>query len=118
MSTHSCIFCRIVAGQIPARKVYEDEDVLVFYDLHPQAPMHLLMIPRRHLENLYDAQEEDTAVLGKLLALSAKIAREQGCADGFRVVINNGRVARQEVYHLHLHLLGGTEPLGLGMNRH
>ena len=118
MNQTPCIFCKIVAGEIPARKVFEDEDVLVFHDIHPQASMHLLMIPKRHLENLYDADEPHSAVLGKMMALAGKIAREQGSPDGFRLVVNNGRVGRQEVYHLHLHLLGGTEPLGSSMNRH
>ena len=118
MSQTPCIFCKIVAGEIPARKVFEDDDVLVFHDIHPQASMHLLMIPKRHLENLYDADETHSPVLGKMMTIAGKIAREQGSPDGFRLVVNNGRVGRQEVYHLHFHLLGGTEPLGSGMNRH
>jgi histidine triad (HIT) family protein len=118
MTTHTCLFCRIVLGEIPARKVYEDDEVLVFHDIHPQAQVHLLMIPKRHLENLYDADPSYAAVLGRMMTLAGQIAREQGSPDGFRMVVNNGRVGRQEVYHLHLHLLGGTEPLGSGMNRH
>jgi histidine triad (HIT) family protein len=118
MSLTPCIFCKIVAGEIPAKKVFEDDDLLVFHDIHAQAPLHLLMIPKRHLENLYDADQTHAEVLGKMMTMAGKIAREMGSPDGFRLVVNNGRVGRQEVYHLHIHLLGGTEPLGSGMNRH
>jgi len=107
-----CLFCRIVSGEIPARKVYEDDDILAFHDIHPAAPVHFLMVPRFHLENLYDADLRYQSLLGKLFGMAGQLAREQGAADGFRLVVNNGRVGRQEVYHLHLHVLGGPEPLG------
>jgi histidine triad (HIT) family protein len=107
-----CIFCRIAAGEIPSKKVYEDEDMLAFHDIHPAAPIHFLIIPKKHLVNLYDADIKEQALLGKMLGMAGQLAREQGSVDGFRVVINNGRVGRQEVYHLHIHIMGGPEPLG------
>ncbi|MFM7254267.1 MAG: histidine triad nucleotide-binding protein [Betaproteobacteria bacterium] len=107
-----CIFCRIVRGQIPCRKIFEDDDVLAFHDIHPAAPVHFLIVPKRHLVNLYDADLREAALLGKMLGMSGELARQQGCDDGFRIVINNGRVGRQEVYHLHIHVMGGSEPLG------
>lgn len=110
-----CLFCRIVRGEIPARKVYEDEQLVVFHDINPAAPMHLLMVPRIHLVNLYSAAAEHEALLGRMLTLAAHLAREQGCPEGFRVVINNGRLGGQEVYHLHIHILGGPEPLPPGV---
>ena len=108
----SCIFCRIAAGEIPSKKVYEDDDMLAFHDIHPAAPIHFLIIPKKHLVNLYDADIKEQALLGKMLGMAGQLAREQGSVDGFRVVINNGRVGRQEVYHLHIHIMGGPEPLG------
>lgn len=112
-----CLFCRIARGEIPSRKVYEDDEILAFHDIHPQAPVHFLLVPKTHFDNLYDAEPAHQAVLGRMMALTGRLAREQGSPDGFRVVVNNGRVGRQEVYHLHIHVLGGPEPLGSGMNR-
>ena len=109
---HDCIFCRIVRGEIPARKVHEDDDILAFHDINPHAPVHLLLIPKVHVDNLYDAGPEHERVLGRMLGMAGELARREGADDGFRVVINNGRVGRQEVYHLHVHVLGGSEPLG------
>ena len=114
MNRPDCIFCRIVRGEIPARKVYEDDDILAFHDINPSAPVHFLMIPKTHLENLYDADLAHQPLVGKLFGMAGKLAREQGLDDGFRVIVNNGRVGRQEVYHLHAHVLGGPEPLGSG----
>ncbi len=103
-----CIFCRIVKGQAPARIVYEDETVMAFEDLHPQAPVHLLVIPRRHLPSLSEATAEDEPLLGRLLAVAARLAQERQLAGrGYRTVINNGAGAGQSVFHLHVHLLGG-----------
>jgi histidine triad (HIT) family protein len=103
-----CIFCRIVKGQAPARIVYEDETVMAFEDLHPQAPVHLLVIPRRHLPSLNEATAEDEPLLGLLLAVAARLAQERQLAGrGYRTVINNGAGAGQSVFHLHVHLLGG-----------
>jgi len=109
---HDCIFCRIVRGEIPARKVHEDDDILAFHDINPHAPVHILLIPKVHVDNLYDAGPEHERVLGRMLGMAGELARREGSHDGFRVVINNGRVGRQEVYHLHVHVLGGSEPLG------
>jgi len=102
-----CIFCRIAQGEIPARKLYEDDLVLAFLDIHPSTPVHLLVIPKVHLESLAEVGPEHEAMLGRLLAVGARLARGQGCEDGFRAIINSGRVGGQEVYHLHLHILGG-----------
>jgi histidine triad (HIT) family protein len=107
-----CIFCKIVRGEIPGRKVYEDADMLVFHDIQPIAPVHFLMIPKRHVATLYDATAEDAPVLGRMLALAGKLAREQGATDGFRTIVNTGRVGQQEVQHIHIHVIGGPEPLG------
>ncbi|OGA25390.1 MAG: histidine triad nucleotide-binding protein [Betaproteobacteria bacterium RIFCSPLOWO2_02_FULL_67_19] len=108
----ACVFCRIARGEIAARKVYEDEDVFAFHDIRPQAPVHLLVIPKQHLPSLYEAGMEQQRTLGKMLALAGELAHREGATDGFRVIVNTGRVGHQEVYHLHLHILGGPEPLG------
>lgn len=102
-----CIFCRLAAGEIPARLVDSDEQFVAFHDLHPQAPIHVLVVPRRHLASLAEATDEDHALLGHLLAATARIARRLGLEAGFRVVVNSGESAGQSVFHLHLHLLGG-----------
>ena len=107
-----CIFCRIARGEIPARKVYEDEDVLAFHDIQPQAPVHLLVIPKQHVASLYDAGDAQRGPFGKMLALAGTLARQAGATDGFRVIVNTGRVGHQEVYHVHMHILGGPDPLG------
>ena len=117
MHKPDCLFCRIARGEIPARKVYEDDEILAFHDIHPQAPVHFLIIPKIHVENLYDADLQQQQVRGRMRGMTGQLAREQGATDGFRVVVNNGRVGRQEVYHLHIHVLGGPQPLGSGMNR-
>ena len=106
----NCLFCRIARGEVPSRKAYEDEEILAFHDIHPAAPVHLLVIPKRHLDSLIDARPEDEGLLGKLVALAPRLAQEQGCNNGFRVVINNGPDGGQEVYHLHMHILGGPKP--------
>ncbi len=108
----NCLFCRIGRGEIPSRKVYEDDDILAFHDINPAAPVHLLIIPKRHLVNLYDADESEAPLLGRLFGLCGRLAREQGAVDGFRTIVNSGRVGRQEVYHLHIHVLGGPDPVG------
>lgn len=112
-----CIFCKIASGEIPSKKVYEDREIFAFHDIHPQAPVHFMMIPKRHIATLADATTEDAGVLGRMLALSGRLAREQGLPDGYRTIINTGRIGRQEVMHLHLHVLGGPEPLGRMMPR-
>ena len=107
-----CLFCKIARGEIPSRKVYEDEDVFAFHDIQPLTPVHFMIIPKLHLPSLAEADLSHQAVLGKMLALAGRLAREQGLPDGFRCVINTGRIGRQEVYHLHVHILGGPQPLG------
>jgi len=107
-----CIFCKIVRGEIPAQKVYEDDDVLAFHDIHPQASVHFMLVPKRHIASLADATQDDAGVLGKMMTLAGRLAREQGSPDGFRTIVNTGRLGRQDVMHVHLHILGGTTPLG------
>jgi histidine triad (HIT) family protein len=111
-SDSNCLFCRIVRGEIPSRKLYEDDDVLAFHDIRPIAPVHFLLIPKRHLASLADVDDTHAPVLGRLLALTGRLAREAGATDGFRTIVNTGRVGRQEVYHLHVHVIGGPQPLG------
>lgn len=105
-----CIFCKIAAGEIPCRKVYEDDDVLAFHDIHPAAPVHFMLIPKRHVASLAECDDSHRDVLGKILLLAPKLAQEQGLADGFRTVINTGRGGGQEVFHLHVHVIGGNGP--------
>lgn len=107
-----CIFCKIVDGTIPARKVYEDEDILAFNDIHPQRPVHVLVIPKKHITSLSTAGADDAPVLGKMLVKANEIAVAQGSPEGFRVIINTGRVGGQEVSHLHAHIVGGPDPVG------
>src|ERR1700678_4108270 len=102
-----CLFCKVVAGSIPAKRVYEDDLCLCFADIHPQAPTHLLIIPREHIPSLANTQEKHTPLLGHLTATAAAIARSSGLDGGYRVVINTGPDGGQTVDHLHLHLLGG-----------
>ena len=106
-----CIFCKIVAGQIPAKKLYEDDDVVAFHDINPAAPVHFLVIPKLHIPTMLDVQPEHAAVMGKIMTVASQLAREQGLNDGFRTIINAGKVGRQEVYHLHVHVLGGPDVL-------
>jgi histidine triad (HIT) family protein len=119
MTTDSnCIFCKIVRGEIPSRKVYEDADVLAFHDIQPVAPVHFMLVPKKHVATLYDVTPEDAPALGRILALAGRLAREQGARDGFRTIINTGRVGRQEVQHVHVHVIGGPETLGPMIVRH
>jgi histidine triad (HIT) family protein len=103
----SCVFCKIVSGLSPATLIYEDETVVGFEDLHPQSPVHLLVVPRKHLPSLSEALPEDEPLLGHLLSVAAKLARDRSLGKGYRTVINNGSWAGQSVYHLHVHVLGG-----------
>ena len=105
-----CLFCKMVNGEIRPDTVYEDEDILAFNDINPQAPTHILVIPKKHIATLNDAGEDDIQVLGKLHRVAARLADEQGfAADGYRVVINCNGHGGQAVYHIHLHLLGGRQ---------
>ena len=112
-----CLFCKIVEGKIPASKVYEDEDILAFKDIHPARPVHILVIPKKHITSLATVAPEDAAVLGKMLVKANEIAVAQGSPDGFRVIINTGRVGQQEVPHLHMHIVGGPDPVGPMLKR-
>ncbi|KAB2969531.1 histidine triad nucleotide-binding protein [Zoogloea sp.] len=112
-----CLFCRIVRGEIPAARVYEDELVLAFKDIQPQRPVHVLVIPKRHITSLVDATEADTETLGRMLVVAGRIAADQGSTDGFRSIINTGRVGGQEVMHVHMHIVGGQEPVGPMLKR-
>jgi histidine triad (HIT) family protein len=104
-----CLFCKIAAKKIPSKVVYEDDDVFAFEDIGPQAPTHILIIPRKHFASLNEATAEDQAVIGKLQLVAADLARKLKLLDGYRTVANNGAGAGQSVFHLHLHLLGGRE---------
>ena len=108
----NCLFCRIVRGEIPSRKVHEDDGVLAFHDIHPLAPVHFLIIPKTHVASMMEVEDEHQQVFGRMMVLAPKLAREQGAKDGFRLIVNTGRVGRQEVGHVHLHVIGGGEPLG------
>jgi histidine triad (HIT) family protein len=104
----SCLFCRITKREIPASIVYEDEQVLAFNDINPQAPVHILVIPKRHIESLNSLQPSDDQIVGEIVRRAAALAKDQGTADkGFRTVFNTNRDAGQTVFHIHLHLLGG-----------
>lgn len=103
----NCIFCKIARGEIPSKKVYEDDDVIAFHDIHPVANVHFLVVPKRHVESLLTAQDGDADMLGKLLLLAPRLAREQGLGEGFRTMINTGEKGGQSVFHLHLHVFGG-----------
>jgi histidine triad (HIT) family protein len=109
-----CIFCKIIAGQIPSRKVYEDDALLAFHDINPWAPVHFLIVPKTHIVSLQDVDMSHQAMLGKMLVLAPQLALEQGVNPGrdggFRVLINNGKEGGQEVGHLHMHVMGGPRP--------
>lgn len=107
--TEDCLFCKIAAKKIPSKVVYEDDDVFAFEDIGPQAPTHILIVPRKHFASLNEATNEDAAVIGKMHLVAAELARKLKLLNGYRTVANNGRGAGQTVFHLHLHLLGGRE---------
>lgn len=103
-----CIFCKILAGDIPSDNVYEDDKVFVFRDINPKAQVHLLMIPREHIESLEELNESHDALIVHMMRLLPQLAREQGLDEGFRTILNTGKGGGQEVFHLHIHLLGGS----------
>ena len=105
-----CIFCKIAAGKIPSRKVHEDDELYAFHDIAPWAPVHFLVIPKQHIATLYDTGDAHAAMLGRMMALAPKLARELGVDNGFRIVVNTGRDGGQEVQHLHMHVIGGPRP--------
>jgi histidine triad (HIT) family protein len=105
-----CIFCKIVAGQIPSKKVHEDDELLAFHDIHPWAPVHILIIPKQHIVSMADVTDAHAGLLGRMMALSPRLMRELGVTNGYRHVINTGPDGHQEVMHLHLHVMGGPRP--------
>jgi histidine triad (HIT) family protein len=115
--SEGCIFCKIVAREIPSPLLYEDTEVVVFRDINPAAPVHLLIVPKAHIETLADCENQHHLLLGKMLALAPRLAREQGVGfagregeGGFKTLVNTGPGGGQEVYHLHMHVLGGARP--------
>jgi histidine triad (HIT) family protein len=110
----SCLFCKIVAGQIPSKVVYQDDELLVFHDIHPWAPVHFLMIPKLHIPSMAQLGPEHAALIGRMMVLAPKLALQEGCNPypdgGFRVLSNTGAEGRQEVQHLHVHVMGGPRP--------
>ncbi|HZW22870.1 histidine triad nucleotide-binding protein [Noviherbaspirillum sp.] len=116
----NCIFCKIASKQIPTKAVYEDDDVIAFHDINPAAPVHVLIVPKLHVPTLADCDESHAALLSKMMLLAPKIAQEQGCgyqavdggtgSGGFKTLFNTGPDGGQEVYHLHLHVIGGPRP--------
>lgn len=106
----NCIFCKIVAGQIPAKKAHEDEQLIAFHDIHPWAPVHVLIVPKIHIVSMAEVGDEQRELLGRMMVLGPKLMRELGVTNGFRQVINTGHDGGQEVMHLHLHVIGGPRP--------
>jgi len=104
-----CLFCKIIAGDIPADKIYEDDDVLAFRDISPQAPSHFLVIPKKHISDLNRIGEEDDGLAGKVIRIGAQLAAQEGLDGGYRVVFNNGPDGCQTVFHIHMHVLGGRQ---------
>ena len=105
-----CIFCKIIKGEIPSTKVYEDEEILAFNDVNPAAPIHILVVPKKHIESLAHLEKEDETLVGRIYGVINKIAEEQGFKnDGFRVIVNCGKNGGQEVMHLHFHILAGKK---------
>jgi histidine triad (HIT) family protein len=111
-----CIFCRIIAGEVPSEKVYQDDRVTAFRDIRPVAPVHILIVPNKHIASVNEVEDEDEAVLGRLFLTAKRLAVQEGIAEsGYRLIINTGRHAGQDVFHLHVHLLGGQRmrhPIG------
>ena len=105
-----CIFCKIIKGEIPSNKVYEDEEILAFRDINPAAPVHILVIPKKHISSLAEISKEDEAIIGRIYTIINEIAKQEGIFEkGFRVIVNCGKDSGQEVPHLHFHLLGGKK---------
>lgn len=107
----NCVFCKIIRGELPSRKVYEDDEILAFHDIHPVAPVHFMIVPKVHVDSLAHVDSRHREVLGKILVAAPRLALDQGLAEGFRTIINTGPIARQEVLHLHVHVIGSKEVL-------
>jgi histidine triad (HIT) family protein len=106
----TCIFCRIAAGEIPSRKVHEDDELIAFHDIAPWAPVHVLVVPKEHIPSMVETEPRHAPLLGRMLALAPLLMRDLGVTNGFRAVINTGADGGQEVPHLHLHVMGGKRP--------
>lgn len=104
-----CLFCKIINGEIPSDTLYEDDDVFAFRDITPQAPVHFLVIPKKHISGPAAVAAQDEELIGKMMRVGAKVARQEGIGDGFRLVYNNGADAGQTVFHIHMHILGGRD---------
>lgn len=104
---NDCLFCRLIRGEVPSKKVYEDEHTFAFEDIRPQAPVHILIVPKKHIRGLKEAQAEDAEIVGRCHLVAAQIASERGIENGYRTVLNVGPGAGQSVFHLHVHLIGG-----------
>lgn len=105
-----CLFCKIIKGEVPSKKVYEDEEILAFNDINPAAPIHILVIPKKHINSLVEIEKEDEILIGKIYGVINKIAEEKGFKEnGYRVIVNCGKDAGQEVMHLHFHVLAGAK---------
>lgn len=109
-----CLFCKIIAGEIPANKLYEDDDILAFWDIAPQTPKHFLVIPKKHFAGPAEMTEADEQLVGKMMRIGAQVAAENDIGDNFRVIFNNGAEAGQIIFHIHMHVLGGRPLRGLG----
>ena len=107
----NCIFCKIVRGEIPSRKIYEDEWVLAFHDIHPIAPVHFMIIPKEHVASMAHLEEKHAAVMGRIMVLAQRLAAQEGSSEGFRTIVNTGRIGRQDVMHVHVHIIGGAQVL-------
>jgi histidine triad (HIT) family protein len=110
----NCIFCKIAAGQIPSRTLHEDEELIAFHDIAPWAPVHFLIVPKLHIPTLYDTSDVHAAMMGRMMALAPRLALSQGVTNGFRIVVNTGPDGRQEVPHVHMHVMGGPRPWARG----
>ncbi len=105
----NCIFCKIIKGEIPAQKVFENENVIVFHDLFPKAPVHVLVIPKKHIESLAHLTPTDTTLMGEMTLLLQDIAKQLNLHEGFKIAVNTGKKGGQEVFHLHYHLMGSPQ---------
>ena len=112
MSGDNCIFCRIIRGALPSKKVYEDDVMFAFHDINPLAPVHFMVVPKVHIASMAELGPGHAGVMGKIMATIPVMAKEQGLTDGWRTIINTGKVGRQDVYHIHIHVIGGPTPLG------
>lgn len=106
----NCIFCKIVEGKIPSRKVFEDDELLVFHDIAPWAPVHVLVIPKEHVSTMYELEARHAPLLGRMLSMAPNLMRELGVTNGFRTLVNTGEDGHQEVQHVHMHVIGGPRP--------